>query len=182
MPGNDQTESSSLPSSSQSPEEVRPGLLSHITSPRARKQLGIFVAGASFFLFSTIITRRALFRKYKASIPGFYHPSNLPKANVHGPIEAVEALSLATINVTSAAMMLTGGALWAMDVSSLDDMRKIIRGGLGVDGSGRSETEAEEELEEWLATVLARKDDKERRAKDGKGRPDRGEESSDGSR
>lgn len=57
--------------------------------------------------------------------------------------------------------------LWAFDISSMDDMRRKIRGGLGIDGSGRSEKDAEEEMEEWLATVLARKEEKERRRKEG---------------
>lgn len=58
--------------------------------------------------------------------------------------------------------MVTGGALWAFDISNMDELRRKIRGGLGVDGSGRSEQEAEEDMEEWLATVLARKEDKDR--------------------
>ena len=77
-------------------------------------------------------------------------------------ILAVEALSLATINVFSWAMLFTGGALWYLDVQSLGDLRRMIRGGLGVDGTGRSEQEAEEEVEEWIVGVLARKEDKER--------------------
>ena len=40
-------------------------------------------------------------------------------------------------------------------------MRKL-RGGLGVDGSGRDEKQAEEEFEEWMATVLSRKEAKEK--------------------
>jgi len=81
-------------------------------------------------------------------------------------MEAFEALNIATINVTSVAMMLAGGALWAFDINSVADMRRKIRGGLGVDGSGRSEQDAEEEMEEWLATVLARKEEKEKRRKE----------------
>ena len=61
--------------------------------------------------------------------------------------------------------MMTGGAAWAFDVSTLEDLRRKVRGGLGVDGSGRDEQEVEAEFEEWLATVLARKEDKERARK-----------------
>lgn len=57
-------------------------------------------------------------------------------------------------------MMLTGGLLWAFDISSMEDARVKLRGGLGFDGSGTSVAEAEEEFEEWLATTLARKDTK----------------------
>lgn len=57
-------------------------------------------------------------------------------------------------------MMLGGGLLWGFDIWGLEDMRRRLRGGLGFDGSGRSEKDAEEEFEEWLATVLARKEKK----------------------
>jgi len=99
-------------------------------------------------------------------MPKFYQPSNRPTGDVNGAIEAFEALNVATINVVSVAMMMTGGLLWAFDISGMDDLRRKIRGGLGVDGSGRTEQDAEEEMEEWLATVLARKEDKEKRRKE----------------
>lgn len=88
---------------------------------------------------------------------------------MNGAVEAFEALNLATVNVMSFAMMFGGGLLWALDISSLDDLRRKVRGGRGVDGSGsgRSEREAEEEMEEWLATVLARKEEKVRRRRGG---------------
>lgn len=78
-------------------------------------------------------------------------------------MEAFEALNIATINVASIAMMVTGGLLWSFDISSLEDARVRLRGGLGFDGSGRTVTEAEEEFEEWLATTLARKDNKRKK-------------------
>jgi hypothetical protein len=77
-------------------------------------------------------------------------------------MEAVEALNIATINVLSLAMMSTGGLVWYFDIKSMDDARRKLRGGLGVDGSGRDEKQAEEEFEEWMATVLSRKDAKEK--------------------
>ena len=76
-------------------------------------------------------------------------------------MEAVEALNIATINVLSLAVMSTGGMLWYFDINSMDDARRKLRGGLGVDGTGRDEKQAEEELEEWMATVLSRKEAKE---------------------
>jgi hypothetical protein len=82
-------------------------------------------------------------------------------------MEAFEALSIATVNVLSFSMMFTGGLLWAFDISSLDDMRRKLRGGLGMDDDER-ENAAEEEMEEWLTTVLARKEQKEKDRK-GKG-------------
>jgi hypothetical protein len=76
-------------------------------------------------------------------------------------MEAVEALNIATINVLSLAMMSTGGMLWYFDINSMDDARRKLRGGLGVDGTGRDEKQAEEEFEEWMATALSRKEAKE---------------------
>ena len=87
---------------------------------------------------------------------------------MNGGFEAFEALNIATINVASFMMMMTGGLLWSLDISGLDDMRRMVRGRLGVDGIARSEQDVEEELEEWLAGVLTRKDEKEKR-KDGAG-------------
>ena len=60
-------------------------------------------------------------------------------------------------------MMMTGGTLWAFDISTTDDLKRKIRGGLGIDGTGRTEQQAEEDFEEWLAETLARKDEKRSR-------------------
>ena len=70
-------------------------------------------------------------------------------------------------------MMVTGGLLWAFDISSLEDMRRKVRGRLGVDGSGRTEGDVEEEFEEWVAGVLKRKEDKEKRRRGGEGKMQR---------
>jgi len=97
-------------------------------------------------------------------IPTFYHPSNLPpRTPVNGALEAFEALNIATINVASFMMMMTGGVLWAADISSLEELRRKVRGGLGVDGTGRGESDVEEDWEEWLARVVERRREKERR-------------------
>lgn len=75
-------------------------------------------------------------------------------------MEAFEALNIATINVASLAMMMTGGMLWAFDISTMDDLRTKLRGSLGFEGSVK---DAEEEFEEWLASTLARKDEKQKK-------------------
>ncbi|KAJ9665845.1 hypothetical protein H2201_003969 [Coniosporium apollinis] len=151
---------------------------SSLFSPRSRKQLSLFFAGAAFMTLSLLTTRRALARKHTSTLPRFYQPSNRPSNPVNGPLEAVEALSLATVNVLSFGMMMTGGALWAFDISSMEEMRAKIRAGvLGVDAdAGKAAREAEEEMEEWLATVLARKEDKERRRKEDMVEPRREDE------
>ena len=158
MSSNDPPKSSD-PTSSARPSDD--SLLSQLASPRSRRQLGLFFGGAAFFAFSTLITRRSLARRYRTSIPAFYQPSNRPHGQANGAMEGFEALNIATINVTSFAMMATGGLLWAFDISSLADMRMKVRGAMGV--PDRPDQDADEEMEEWLATVLARKDEKERR-------------------
>jgi len=135
-----------------------------IFSKRSLRQLGLFFGGAAFYGLASIITRRSLVRRYKATVPKFFQQSNRPNAEVNGAMEAFEALTIATVNVFSLSIMFTGGMLWAFDISSLEDMRRKLRGGLGIDGE-RRENAAEEEMEEWLATVLARKDEKERQKK-----------------
>jgi hypothetical protein len=141
-----------------------PDTQSAFFSQRSRRQLGLFFAGAGFFAISTAITRRSLVRRYKATVPKYYQPSNRPNSDVNGAIEAFEALNIATINVLSVGMMFSGGLLWAFDIASLDDMRRKVRTELGVDGI-RTDKDAEEEIEEWFATVLMRKDMKEIREK-----------------
>ncbi|RMD40958.1 hypothetical protein DV735_g4168, partial [Chaetothyriales sp. CBS 134920] len=126
----------------------------------------LFVGGATFFAVSLIVTRRAFARRRQRLPNASQFYTNAPEhaaqanSNVSGAREALEALHLATLNVVSFAMMATGGALWYLDINSLADARKMIRGGLGVDGTGRTEKEAEEEFEEWMASTLARKEHK----------------------
>lgn len=133
---------------------------------RAQRQLGLFAAGAGFFLLSTAITRRSITRRYKATIPKFYAPSNRANHDVNGAMEAFEALNIATINVISGGMMFAGGTLWAFDIASVEDMRRKVRTNLGVDVL-RTDQDAEEEIEEWFATVLARKEFKALRGEAG---------------
>ena len=134
---------------------------------RRRNKL-IFAGGLAFFGLALITTRRSLARRKLASRAAFFKDapaSNQEQAqNVSGAFEAVEALNIATINVLSVAMMATGAGLWYLDVNSLADARKMIRGGLGVDGKGMTEKEADEEIEEAIASILARKDSKEERS------------------
>ncbi|ETN45657.1 uncharacterized protein HMPREF1541_09489 [Cyphellophora europaea CBS 101466] len=141
-----------------------PSTLEPQQNPRQNRNAVIFSAGLAFFAFSMLITRRAFVRRRLSANPAFY--TNGPAhheaqaAKVSGPLEAVEALTIATVNVLSVTMMATGGALWYLDINSMQDARTLLRGGLGVDGTGRSEQQAEEEFEEWMASTLARKEAK----------------------
>ncbi|KAH8601649.1 hypothetical protein B0O99DRAFT_196785 [Bisporella sp. PMI_857] len=132
--------------------------LQSLFNERSRKQLSLFAAGAGFFAISALITRRSLVRRYKLTQPGYFHPSS-HAPEVNGAMEAFEALNVATVNVLSVSMMATGGALWAFDISSIDDLRYKMRKQFGIDPD-RSEKDVEEEIEEWFATVLERKDKK----------------------
>lgn len=159
--------SPSPPGPSHSPSPSDPPTASQTLRSRSRKQLSVFFAGAAFFGLSTLITRRALVRRYKASIPRYFQPSNQPPSTpVNGAMEAFEALNIATVNVLSLSTMIGGGLLWAFDVWGLQDMRTKLRGALRFTEGG--ERDAEEEFEEWLATTLARKERKEG-SKEGKG-------------
>jgi hypothetical protein len=154
-------------SSASSPPNQAPVELQTQPVPRQKKAPVIFAAGLAFTALSLLITRRSLARRHLATKASFYTNSpahtQAQTTKVSGAMEAMEALNIATINVFSLATLVTGGALWYFDIATMEDARRKLRGGLGVDGSGRSEVEAEEDFEEWLATVLSRKEAKERR-------------------
>lgn len=100
----------------------------------------------------------------------------------NGALDAFEALNLATINTFSAAMILAGGTLCALDINSVEDARRRLRRRMGYaeynnDGVGNDDktkmvppTKEEEEqferdMETWLANVLGKKDMEEVRRK-----------------
>jgi hypothetical protein len=161
QPNMAEPQSTRAPQASSQPESE-----SAFFSPRSRRQLGLFAAGVGFFALSTAITRRSIMRRYKSTVPKFYQQSNQPNTNVNGAMEAFEALNIATVNVFSVGIMATGGLLWAFDIASLDDMRSKVRTNLGVDPI-RTDQDAEQEIEEWFASVLARKEFKALRGEKG---------------
>jgi hypothetical protein len=126
--------------------------------------LGVFFAGASFLGLAMLITRRSVFRKQKAAVPLFYQPSNRPvsKTGSESPLLAVEALNLATLNVMGFAIMTAGGLAWALDISHIEDLRAMVRKSMGTKGGGRTDEEAEAEVEEWIAGLLSRKELKDK--------------------
>ncbi|KIW15320.1 hypothetical protein PV08_05365 [Exophiala spinifera] len=139
-------------------------LRSPTTAERQDRGKVILGAGIAFFAVSLLITRRAFARKRLAANPAFYANSPAHQAEqakkVSGAMEALEALNIATINVLSMSMIATGGTMWYFGINNMADARRVLRGGLGVDGTGKTEKEAEEDFEEWMATVLARKESK----------------------
>ncbi len=82
----------------------------------------------------------------------------------HGSFLAAEALNLATLNVVSFFMMITGGVAWALDLSSVGDLRTRVQQytrGPALDGSTGTtrltDEEADREVEEWAARILNRR-------------------------
>lgn len=118
-----------------------------------------------------MVTRRAVARKMAESTPRLFQPSHHgPRPAPRNPEEkgqdqlvAAEALGLATLNVFGFGIMLTGGLMWAFDISNLEDLRTKARAKL-YGANGVVDEAAEKEIEEWIADVLSRKDKKEEKA------------------
>ena len=128
----------------------------------------VFAAGAAFFGFSVLVTRRAIARRHRALVAETLYAEKVAKGEtvstpppVNSTLEAIEALNVATINVLSIAMMATSGVLWYLDINSMDEARFKMRRAMGVDVYAKTEDEANEEIEEWIASTLARKEQKE---------------------
>ena len=119
---------------------------------RARRQDGLFFGGVAFTLLSLFITRRALAKKNLAMAA---NPDAAIK--VDGPLEAVQALGLATLNVFAFAMAGVGAAMKYFDFADIEDLREGYRRALGYDIHG-GESAADKEIEGWIADVLARRD------------------------
>ncbi|KAE8149546.1 hypothetical protein BDV25DRAFT_172742 [Aspergillus avenaceus] len=128
-----------------------------LINPQTKYKL--LFGGLTFFAFSFWMTRRALNKRYLASIPPFYTSSLYHKPKVNGGADAFEALNLATLNVLSLGMAGTGGVMCALDVNGIEDMRAFVRKGFYGDGGGLSEAdeELERSVEEWVGNVLGEK-------------------------
>lgn len=128
----------------------------------------LFAGGAALTLFTSALTRKALVRRYRIAQPPFYRSNNAPPPKTNGFPDAIEALTVATLNVCSWATMLAGGWMWALQIRNLEDLRQRLRSkiGGGANPATRSKQEVEEEIEEWVARVLARKAEKDRRKRE----------------
>ncbi|CCU82005.1 hypothetical protein BGHDH14_bgh04768 [Blumeria hordei DH14] len=142
------------------PELKLPFSLAAQSSPaqRSMRQLGLFAGGASLFALSIYVTRRSILRKFPRRAVKFFQSSTIPSHQVNGAGEALEALSLATLNVFSAAMMTSGGLLWALDIASLDDMKTKVRVNLDHGLQAHEDVKDEEDMEAWVASLLSRKE------------------------
>ena len=130
---------------------------------RLARQLSLPFFGAAFVLLSIRLTRRAVARQRAAIRPPFYHPNTQPPAQApSGARDAMEALQLASLNVFSVAVFLVGGGAFALDVSTIDELRaKFQANQMGHEWEEKNRA-AEEEWEEWAVGVLARKELKDR--------------------
>lgn len=123
---------------------------------RARRQNALFFGGLGFAMLSAFVTRRSLIRK-RPPIPTTFTPSNAPQPKAEGGLDAVEALGLATMNTVSVFMAAIGAGFIYWDIGDIEDLRDKVRKGVGFDVYG-GETDADKEIEGWVAEVLARKD------------------------
>jgi len=129
-------------------------------SPLARhfQQLGLFCAGAGFLAASVAVSRRSVLRMRKTSYPHFYWSNRTPASRMDTSdrgLVAVQALGLATLNVTGFGIMLIGGIGWAFDLSSIEELRHRTRKALTRPGNFSTEDEkkVEAEMEKILDAV-----------------------------
>ena len=157
---------SSDPAEQQQPPQT---LLQYLTNQRSRRQLSLFFLGATALTLSSVFTRSSLVARYRIVQPRFYQQSNQGvEYAVNGPLEAFQALQIATLTVGSSAVMIGGGLLWAFDISSVNDLRARIRNAMGVRHVAKSEREIEAELEAWIAGELrSRREAKEKKEREG---------------
>jgi hypothetical protein len=149
------------PSEAQQLDAIRPSTTSAAVervdpARRARRQNALFFGGLGFAMLSAFVTRRSLARK-RPPIPTTFTPSNAPVPKGEGGLDAIEALGLATMNTVSAFMVAIGAGFIYWDIGDIEDLRDKVRKGVGFDVYG-GETDADKEIEGWVAEILARKD------------------------
>jgi hypothetical protein len=136
------------------------------TSDRSKRQLKLWAGGAAFMFLSAFITRRAIDRRYRAIRPKFFHTSHdSPPVTFNGPLEALEALSISTINVFSFGMMMVGGTCWAFDIASVQELRERTRKRLGYEEAIAKEQSAGGGVmeQEWIHNTLAKEEEEKKR-------------------
>jgi hypothetical protein len=117
-------------------------------------------------LLSSFITKRAIDRRYRAIRPKFFHYSHdPPPITFNGPLEALEALSISTINVFSFGMMMVGGTCWAFDIASVQELRERTRKRLGYEDAIAEEQRAGGGVmeAEWIHNTLTGEEEARKR-------------------
>ncbi|RMY34607.1 hypothetical protein D0865_14137 [Hortaea werneckii] len=154
------SDASSNASTSVTPPNLRPAARADWASRQRRKD-ALLYGGIVLTFLSLFVTRRALIRRRKTDYPATFTaqtPENKPKVN--GGLEAAEALGLATLNVTSLAMVAAGGFATYFDVADIEDMREGVRRGIGYDVYGGN-PEEDREMEDWVKDLLTKRDEGE---------------------
>lgn len=121
---------------------------------RQARQLGLFLAGASFLAASIAVARRSVLRRRIDAIPAF-HTSNRHTKPFDGADRlglATHALGLATLNVVSFGVMLTGGISWGFDLCSVAELRERTQAAL--QRPGNLDPAAEKEMEGMMKSLL----------------------------
>jgi hypothetical protein len=98
-----------------------------------KKNLTLLMAGTAFVMMSAIITRRGVARRQRWARPTYFQQNDQhPEQKVDLSLEALEALSVATVNVFSWSVFFSGGMLWALHISNLEELRSRLRVRLGI--------------------------------------------------
>ncbi|KAI5288144.1 hypothetical protein KEM54_005436 [Ascosphaera aggregata] len=161
-------EPTTAPEPIQSPPQPQPQTISPQEKPaptslkdRLTNSQKLIIGGAAFLGMSVLVTRRAFARQRIAVMPPFYTTSVYHKPPVNSAKDALEAFNVATINVMSVGMLALGLGMYATGINTIEDARRVVRGGMGTNGVARTDEEVEEELQEWLAGVIMRKSKKD---------------------
>ncbi|KAF4512740.1 hypothetical protein G6O67_000085 [Ophiocordyceps sinensis] len=124
---------------------------------RQLRQMGLFVAGATFLAASVAVSRRSVMRRRLESLPAF-HTSNRHASAFDGGSDriglATQALGLATLNVMSFGVLLTGGIGWGFDLCSVDELRQRTQA--AIQRPGNLDPAAEKEMEDMMKSLLER--------------------------
>lgn len=121
-----------------------------VTSPRSLRQLTIFGFGAACFLASTAVTRRAIYRRHLRVKPTFWAPNTNPHEHFSPFHDAIQALNLASMNITSIGIMGVGGTMWAFDISGLKEAQAALRWRLNYDAIYQGDEAVPESLGDLL--------------------------------
>jgi hypothetical protein len=105
---------------------------------------------------SVAVSRRAVLRKQVESFPKFYASNRTPARldPADRSLLAVQAFGLATLNVMSFAVFITGGLSWAFDLSSVSELRQRTRAALSKPGLVNPEDE--KELEAMMDSLMTK--------------------------
>ena len=103
---------------------------------------------------SIAVARRSVLRRQLESFPKFYS-SNRASGSVDSgerSLMAVQALGLATLNVMSFGILLTGGLAYAFDLCNLSELRARTR--IALQRPGNFTPEDEQEMEKMMGSIM----------------------------